>query len=118
MVCFCAGVSRPLACAVTCSELVTGLGCEARGAQCFTVAVAFLLPEAEARFRGLLVALAARGARVLTIVFQRRQLRLPVRCAPGPAQRVRSRLTGGLSGRCAHHAACLSKALRRRHCLL
>ena len=38
--------------------------------QAFTVVVAFLLPEAEARFRGLLVALAAQGARVLTIVFQ------------------------------------------------
>ena len=38
--------------------------------QAFTVVVAFLLPEAEARFKGLLVALAARGARVLTIVFQ------------------------------------------------
>jgi hypothetical protein len=44
--------------------------CAAPGAQRFTVVVAFLLPEAEARFRGLLLALAARGARVLTIVFQ------------------------------------------------
>lgn len=32
--------------------------------------IAFLLPEAEARFRGLLTDLAAAGARILTIVFQ------------------------------------------------
>ncbi|KAK9821461.1 hypothetical protein WJX81_004013 [Elliptochloris bilobata] len=44
--------------------------CPGHPAQAFTVVVAFLLPEAEARFTGLLVNLAARGARVLTIVFQ------------------------------------------------
>jgi len=63
-------LGRSLECIVTRTDLVIGSGCAAPGAQRFTVVVAFLLPEAEARFRGLLLALAARGARVLTIVFQ------------------------------------------------